>query len=283
MKIAQKGVKQFNKEGKNLIIVDTAGRHKEEKALIKEMQELNKKLKPDEIILVIDGTLGQTAFSQATAFAQATPIGSIIVTKLDGTAKGGGAISAAAATRAPIKFIGTGEKIADLEEFDPTRFVSRILGMGDLEALLEEVKRANVAIDEDRTKAMMKGKMNYEDIMQMFEAMNSMGGFRKILNMMPGGLSHQVDDNMLNMSKTTMEKYRTVISSMTKAEKLGDVKLNRSRIERLAKGSGVTVETIRELIAQKKNAEKMIKQMTKPRRKGPGGDMGGLPFPFPLG
>ena len=118
------------------MIVDTSGRHKEEKDLIKEMKDLEKHVKPDEVIMVIDGTIGQQALIQAKTFHEATPIGAIIVTKLDGSSRGGGALSAVAATGAPIKFIGTGEKIEDIEAFIPSRFVGRLLGMGDLETLL---------------------------------------------------------------------------------------------------------------------------------------------------
>ncbi len=142
VKVVKEGLKQFGE--KDLIIVDTAGRHKEEKDLIKEMKDLEKNIKPDEVIMVIDGTIGQQALAQAKTFHEATPIGAIIVTKLDGSSRGGGALSAVAATGAPIKFIGTGEKIEDIEPFIPSRFVGRLLGMGDLETLLEKVKDAEI-------------------------------------------------------------------------------------------------------------------------------------------
>ncbi len=280
IKLATKGVKEFKKSGKDVIIVDTAGRHKEETELIKEMKKLDKKLHPDEIILVIDGTLGQVAKKQALEFKKATDIGSIIVTKLDGTAKGGGAISASVSTGAPIKFIGTGEGLDDFEPFDPKKFVGRILGLGDIETLLEEVKKAQIELDEDRTKEIMKGHLTYRDIITMFESMNKMGGFRKILDLLPGGMGHQLDDSMLNMSKESMKKYKTIISSMTDKEKDALVKLSRTRIERIAKGSGTSIDDVKELINQKKNAEKMMKQMTKPRRGKKG--IPGMPFNFPF-
>jgi len=140
VKVVSEGLKLFS--DKDLIIVDTAGRHKEEKDLIREMKTLEQKIKPDEVVMVIDGTIGQQALLQAKTFHEATPIGAILVTKLDGSARGGGALSAVAATGAPIKFIGTGEKIEDIESFIPSRFVGRLLGMGDLETLLEKVKDA---------------------------------------------------------------------------------------------------------------------------------------------
>ncbi len=269
VKLATRGVKHF-KDTKNVIIIDTAGRHKEEKDLIKEMKELSKKTKPHEIILVIDGTLGQSAYGQAKAFAEATPIGSIIVTKLDGSAKGGGAISAAAATGAPIKFIGTGEDIKQLEKFNPKGFAGRILGMGDIESILEQVERAQIQPDEERAKEMMKGNISYNDLLEMFESMNKMGGIKNLVSKLPG-ISTAVDDNMLATSKESMKQYRSIIFSMTPKERDALVKLNRSRIERIARGSGMDVDKVKELIKQKKMAEKMIKQMmkgNKSRRRG---------------
>lgn len=277
-KLAKQGIKHFKDEGKNLIIVDTAGRHKEEKDLLKEMQRLDKVVNPDEIILVIDGTLGQNAYSQAKAFAETTDIGSIIVTKLDGTAKGGGAISAAAATGAPIKFVGVGESLADFEKFNPKGFAGRILGIGDLEGLLDQVQAAEITPDEDRAKAMMKGNITFDDMMEMFESMNKMGGLRNLLNKLPGGLSYSVDDEMLSTSKESMEQYKHVILSMTKKERLAEVKLGKTRVDRIARGSGVDPEKVKELIKQKKMAEKWIKQMMKGGGKRRGQKGMGLPF-----
>ncbi|MCY3411467.1 MAG: signal recognition particle protein [Candidatus Heimdallarchaeota archaeon] len=278
VKLAERGIQHFS-ESKNVIIVDTAGRHKEESELLKEMVKLEKKAKPDEIILVIDGTLGQSAFQQAKAFAQTTEIGSIIVTKLDGTAKGGGAISAAAATQAPIKFIGVGEDIKELEKFNPRGFAGRILGMGDLDAIIDEVKRAQINPDEDRAMAMMKGHITYNDMLELFESMNKMGGMRNLLTKLPGGISNAVDDNMLATSKESMKLFRSIIFSMTREERDAEVKLGKTRIDRIARGSGVSPEKVKELIKQKQMSERMIKQMTKGKRRGVGQQqMGGLPF-----
>jgi len=141
-KLAREGVAEFREKQYDLVLVDTAGRHKEEKGLIREMQEIAKQVKPNEIILVLDATLGQQARAQASAFKRATEIGSILITKLDGSAKGGGALSACAETGAPIKFIGVGETVDDLERFDPKRFVGRLLGMGDISTLIEKFEEA---------------------------------------------------------------------------------------------------------------------------------------------
>jgi len=146
LKIVRKGMEQFAAQKYDLIVVDTAGRHKDEKDLMNEMKDLAKQIQPDEIILAIDASIGQAAMSQAAAFNENTKIGSILVTKLDGTAKGGGALSAVAATHAKIKFIGTGEKIDDIEQFIPATFVGRLLGMGDIKSLVERVREAQVEI-----------------------------------------------------------------------------------------------------------------------------------------
>ncbi len=283
IKLAKKGRDYFIKQKKNVIIIDTAGRHKEESSLIKEMKKLNRELKPHEVILVIDGTLGQAAFGQASAFARATKVGSVIVTKLDGTAKGGGAISASVATGAPIKFIGIGEKIDDLERYDPKRLVSRILGLGDLETLLEEVKQAQIDTSEEQAKAIMKGKFTLRDMMDMMEQMNKMGGIKKLMSMIPG-MSMGLDDNMLQMSKESLERFKIIMSSMTDEELDGKVKINRSRQERIARGSGVTLEDIRSMLQQYEQSKKMVKTfMKQSKRRGAGGQqIPGIPG-FPPG
>ncbi|MCS7131700.1 MAG: signal recognition particle receptor subunit alpha, partial [Hadesarchaea archaeon] len=140
IELARRGVEHFKRERMDLILVDSAGRHRREDALMEEMKQLAEAIKPDEVMLVVDGTLGQQARDQAAAFHAATNIGSILVTKLDGTAKGGGALSAVAATGAPIKFIGVGEHLDELEPFVPERFVARLLGMGDIETLLRRIE-----------------------------------------------------------------------------------------------------------------------------------------------
>ncbi len=156
VKLAKKGVEYMKKKGIELIVLDTSGRHREEAGLIKEMRDIARAVRPQEIVLVIDGTLGQQAGAQARAFKAATDIGSIIVTKLDGSAKGGGALSAVAATQAPIKFIGTGERMDAIEPFNPTKFVGRLLGMSDIRGLIEKVREAQIEVDEDAAKRFIR-------------------------------------------------------------------------------------------------------------------------------
>ena len=242
VKVVREGLKQFN--DKEIVIVDTAGRHKEEKDLIKEMKNLEEKIHPDEVMMVIDGTIGQQALIQAQSFHEATPIGSILVTKLDGSARGGGALSAVAATGAPIKFIGTGEKTEDIEAFIPSRFVGRLLGMGDLETLLDKFREAEIKVPEKKAKAILSGKFTLTDMYEQFEAVKGMGPFRKIFKMIPG-MSYDVPEDMLNMAEGRLEKWRVIIQSMRPEEKENPKLLNSSRLRRVARGSGTTERDVR--------------------------------------
>lgn len=210
VEVASQGVEKFRSEKYDLIIIDTAGRHKDEKSLIEEMKQLIKKVEPEEVTLVIDGTIGQQAFSQAKAFHAATNIGSIFVAKLDSSARGGGALSAVAATGAPIKFIGTGEKIDNIEPFDPPRFVGRLLGMGDLTSLVEKVKEAELKVPGKKARAMLSGKLSLEDMYEQFEAMQKMGSLKRIMKMVPG-FSYSLPDSKLDVAEEKMRKWRFII------------------------------------------------------------------------
>jgi len=263
VKVALNGLKQFN--DKEIIIIDTAGRHKEEQELIKEMKMLEKNIRPDEIMLVIDGTIGQQATVQAKAFHEATPIGSILVTKLDGSARGGGALSAVAATDAPIKFISTGEKVEDIEPFIPSRFVGRLLGMGDLETLLEKVREAEVRVPEKKAKAILSGKFTLTDMYEQFEAMKGMGSFRKLLKMLPG-MSYDIPEDMLSSAEGRLEKWRFMIQSMTPEEKDNPKVFNAARIKRVAKGSGTSEKEVKELLKQYSMMRRMFKTLRRKKK-----------------
>jgi signal recognition particle subunit SRP54 len=262
-KVVNEGLKQFS--DKEIVIVDTAGRHKEEKDLIKEMKMLEKKIHPDEVMMVIDGTIGQQALIQAQTFHEATPIGSILVTKLDGSARGGGALSAVAATGAPIKFIGTGEKTEDIEAFVPSRFVGRLLGMGDLETLLDKVRDAEIKVPEKKAKAILSGKFTLTDMYEQFEAVKGMGPFRKIFKMLPG-MSYDVPDDMLNMAEGRLEKWRVIIQSMKPEEKENPKILNSSRVRRVARGSGTTERDVKDLLKQYVMMRKMMKMFKRKKK-----------------
>ena len=271
-KIAKHGVEKF--KGHEVIVLDTSGRHKEEKSLIKEMQEVAAVIKPQEIIMILDGTIGQQAAIQAEAFNQATNLGSIIVAKLDGSARGGGALSSVAATGARIKFIGTGEKIEDLEPFVPSRFIGRLLGMGDIEGLVKKVKEAEVPVTERDLKQILSGKFTLADMYQQFEAMRSMGPLQKVISMIPG-LGYQLPQEQFDVAEERLEKWRVIIQSMTPYEKEDPKILNASRIRRIARGSGTEEREVRELIKQYDAMRKMLKQL-----RGRRGLMKRMPFKF---
>jgi signal recognition particle subunit SRP54 len=263
VKVVTEGLRQYG--DRDVIIVDTSGRHKEEQELIKEMKMLERSIKPDEVMLVIDGTIGQQALAQAKAFNEATPIGSILVTKLDGSARGGGALSAVAATGAPIKFIGTGEKTEDIEAFVPSRFVGRLLGMGDLETLLEKVKEAEITVPEKKAKAIMSGKFTLTDMYEQFEAMKGMGTFKKLFKMLPG-MSYKIPDDMLNMAEGRLEKWRVLIQSMTPQERDNPKIFNSSRMKRVARGSGASEKDVKELLKQYVMMRRMLKTMRRRKK-----------------
>lgn len=267
VKIAMDGVKKFLDEKYNVILVDTAGRHKEEKSLLKEMKDISEKIKPDEVVLVIDGNLGQAAYEQALAFSQTTNVGSIIVTKMDGSAKGGGSLSAAAAAKVPIKFLTDGEDIDALEEFNPTSFVGRLIGVGDLEGLLKEVKDLEVMPSKEEAMDMLSGKISYRQMMELLDSFSSMGSMKRMMSMIPG-LGMTFDDNMLDMSKENMKRFKVIMSSMTNEELDGKVKLSSSRVHRIAQGSGRDITEVRELINQHKMITSLVKKMRKGRRGG---------------
>jgi len=258
IKIALNGLKQF--ADKEVVIIDTAGRHKEEKSLIQEMKTLEKAIKPNEVVLVVDGTIGQQAAIQAKAFNEATPIGSILVTKLDGSARGGGALSAVAATGAPIKFIGTGEKIRDIEPFVPERFVGRLLGMGDLQSLIEKVREAEVQVPEKKMRAFLTGKFTLTDMYEQFEAMKSMGPFKRILKMIPG-MTYNIPDEMMDLAEDRLKKWRVIIQSMTPEERDNPKIFTTSRIRRVARGSGTAEKEVKELLKQYAMMKKMMKTL----------------------
>ncbi len=263
IKVVTEGLNQFSE--KDVVIVDTSGRHKEEQELIKEMKMLERSIKPDEVMLVIDGTIGQQALVQAKAFNEATPIGSILVTKLDGSARGGGALSAVAATGAPIKFIGTGEKTEDVEAFVPSRFVGRLLGMGDLETLLDKVREAEITVPEKKAKAILSGKFTLTDMYEQFEAMKGMGTFKKLMNLIPG-MSYKIPDEMLNTAEGRLEKWRVMIQSMTPAEKDNPKIFNASRMKRVARGSGTSEKEVKELLKQYVMMRRMLKTMRRQKK-----------------
>ncbi|MEW6063257.1 MAG: signal recognition particle receptor subunit alpha [Nanoarchaeota archaeon] len=246
----------------DIILIDTSGRDALSKELIKEIEFLNKKIKPDENLLVISADIGQAAQAQAKAFHDAGTITGIIVTKLDGTAKGGGSITACSVTGAKIKFIGIGEKPEDLEEFNPKGFVSRLLGMGDLEALLEKTKEAITEEQaKDLGKRFLKGEFNFIDLYEQMESMSKMGPLSKIVELIPGFGSLNLPKEMLQVQEDKLKRWKYALQSMTKKELENPDIIDSSRIQRISKGSGIPASEIRDLIKQYKQSKKLIKFM----------------------
>ncbi|MBU0963026.1 MAG: signal recognition particle protein Srp54 [Nanoarchaeota archaeon] len=261
-KIYKKFEKEYSKF--DILLIDTAGRDALSSELIKEIKSINKLIKPDENLLVINADIGQAAEKQAKTLHDAGAITGIIITKLDGTAKGGGALSACSATGAKIKFIGIGEKPEDIEEFNPKGFVSRLLGMGDLELLLEKTKDAiSQEKAEDLSKKLMKGDFNFIDLYDQMEAMSKMGSLSKIMDLIPGigGIKDKIPKDMLQVQESKLKKWKYILQSMTKKELEDPEILDSNRIKRIAKGSGTNESEVRELLKQYKQSKKMMKLM----------------------
>jgi signal recognition particle subunit SRP54 len=257
-KIVENGLKHFKNSNLDIILIDTAGRHKQEKDLLEEMKQINKVATPDLALLVIDGTIGQQCFAQAEAFHKTVPVGGIIITKLDSSAKGGGAIAASTATGAQVMYIGTGERIDDLEIFSPTRFVGRLLGMGDIQAVLDLAKRLESEADDVRMKRISSGKMNMEDFYYQLEEVTKVGSFQGLLESMPG-LSGMVKEDQIDQMEEKVDKWRYIIQSMNKDEKADPDLLNASRVKRIARGSGWPEHDVKELMKNYKNSKSMMK------------------------
>ena len=256
--IVKKGLHHFKESGPDVVLIDTAGRHKEERELLDEMRQISKAAEQDLALLVIDGTIGKQCFNQAEAFHKTTPVGGIVVTKLDSSAKGGGAIAACAATGAQVMYIGTGERIDDLEQFSPTRFVGRLLGMGDVKAVLDLAKRLEEEGDETRMKRISSGKMNMEDFYYQLEEVGKVGSLRGVLDSLPG-FSGAVKEDQLEQMEGRIERWRYIIQSMTKGEKADPDLIKPSRIKRIARGSGWSEHDVKELLKNYKNSKGMMK------------------------
>jgi len=256
--IVKNGLKYFESQSLDVIIIDTAGRHKEEHDLLEEMGTINKVAEPDLSLLVIDGTIGQQCFAQAKAFHKIIPVGGIIISKLDSSAKGGGALAASAATGAQIMYIGTGERIDDLEKFSPTRFVGRLLGMGDIQAVLDLAKRLENEGDDVRMKRISSGKMNMDDFFYQLEEVTKVGSLKGLLDSMPG-MSGMVKEDQVDQMEGRVSKWRYIIQSMNKDEKADPDLLNSSRIKRIARGSGWPESEVKELLKNYKNSKNLMK------------------------
>jgi signal recognition particle subunit SRP54 len=258
LKIINEYEKEFKKF--DLIIFDTSGRDALSQDLIKEIKDINNKVNAQENLLVISADIGQAAQNQAQTFHESCGITGVIVTKMDGTAKAGGALTACAATDAKIKFIGTGEKLNDLEIFKPEGFISRLLGMGDLEALLEKAEEAISKEEaEDLGKRFLKGEFNLIDLYEQMQAMNKMGPLNKITEMIPGFSQLKLPKDALKVQEGKLKRWRFIMDSMSREELEDPDIITSSRIDRIAKGSGSSAKEVRELLKQYKQSKKMAK------------------------
>lgn len=270
--IAVQGVGKLVNEFKcNVIIIDTAGRHGygSEEKLLDEMRQLAEAVRPDEILLVIDAYIGQKAYDLAKRFHEYTPIGSIIVTKLDGTAKGGGALSAIAATNARIKFVCDGERLEDIEAFDPKKFVSRLLGLGDLESLLKkfEALEEREEIERRLERIMASGKISLRDIYLQLQSIKKLGPLKKVFELIPGlSFMASVSDDMIKSSEDKIDKWISIINSMTYEELDDPSIIDRRRMRRIALGSGTSVSDVEELLRYYEQLRRLMKDLR--RKKG---------------
>lgn len=277
-------------------IVDTAGRHALEEDLIDEIEEIEAAVDPDRSLLVLDAAIGQGAKDQAERFDAAIGIDGVVISKIDGTAKGGGALTAVEETGSSIAFLGTGEGVKDVERFEPEGFISRLLGMGDIKQLAERVERAmeETDLEEDDwdPEDLLEGDFTLRDMKKQMEAMNSMGPLDQVMDMIPGmggGMMDQLPDDAMEVTEERLWDFEVIMDSMTDAELEDPGRIGQSEIERIARGSGKSEERVRELIEQYNTMERTIGQfgdmgdgdmqrMMKKMQQGGGGMGGGGPF-----
>ncbi|WP_075937412.1 signal recognition particle protein Srp54 [Halosegnis longus] len=267
VEIAEHGMEELSDV--DVLIVDTAGRHALEETLIDELEQIESVVEPDRNLLVLDAAIGQGAKEQADRFDGAVGIDGVAITKLDGTAKGGGALAAVDRTDSSIAFLGTGEEVQDIERFEPDGFISRLLGMGDLKQLTERVERAMEETGQDEDdwdpESMMDGEFTLHDMRKQMEAMNNMGPLSQVMDMIPGlggGLKDQLPDDAMDVTQERMRDFEVIMDSMTDEELQNPRSISKSQIERIARGSGKEEEQIQELLEQHKMMDRMMDQFS---------------------
>lgn len=261
LKILKKGLKEYGKQ--EVVIVDSAGRDSLNKELIEEIKALHDELKPDQSYLVIGADMGQTASKQAEEFNEAIGLTGVIITRMDSSAKGGGALSACAKAGVPVTFLGTGEKLEDMDIYDPQRYVSRLLGYGDLPALMEKVKE--VAEEEDLSpEDLLEGEFTLKKFYKQMEATKKMGSFSKIIEQL--GFGGKVKQEDLEQSEEKMKTYKHMMDSMTEEELENPDIIDKKRVMRVSKGSGRTPAEVREMLKQFKLTKKMFKKFKGKKR-----------------
>lgn len=265
VRIAQEGVEKFKKESSDLIIVDTSGRHKQEASLFEEMRQVSEVTKPDLVIFVMDSSIGQAAFDQAQAFKQSVPVGAVIITKMDGHAKGGGALSAVAATKSPVIFLGTGEHMDEFEPFEVKPFVSRLLGMGDWSGFMDKIHDV-VPMDQqpELLQKLSEGSFTLRIMYEQFQNILKMGPLNQVFSMIPGFSAELMPKGREKESQARIKKFMTMMDSMTNEElDSTNPKLisEPSRINRVARGSGRTLKEVNEMLEEFKRLAKIWSKM----------------------
>ncbi|CAD5219292.1 unnamed protein product [Bursaphelenchus okinawaensis] len=264
--IAKNGVDKFKQDGFEIIVVDTSGRHKQEASLFEEMLQVSNTIDPDNVVFVMDASIGQACEAQASAFSQTVNVGSVIITKLDGHAKGGGALSAVAATHSPIIFIGTGEHIDEFEEFKVKPFVQKLLGMGDIEGLVEKVSEMGLEDNEELLKRLKQGQFTLRDMYEQFQNIMKMGPLSQVMSMIPGFGPDFMTKGNEQESSHRLKRLMTIMDSMADSEldhpKANDIfSKEPSRVTRVARGSGTAEGEVKELLSQYKKFAAMVKKM----------------------
>jgi signal recognition particle subunit SRP54 len=262
VEIAKRGVQNF--KNLDVVIVDTAGRHRNEEALLQEVKAIHDAVKPDEVMLVIDATVGKLAAAQAEAFMKYLPIHSVVITKMDSTARGGGALAAVAKTGARVKLIGVGEDVDELELFNPKKFVARVLGMGDLDALVEKIKA--VFEEEEVLQEIESGKLDLLAFKKQIDGLLKLGPLSKVFQLLPGGMAAKISEEQIELSQKNLKKWKAILSSMTTEELKNPEILNASRIRRIALGAGVTPKDVKEMLTVYENLKKMSKTLKRQLR-----------------
>ncbi|MBQ2755526.1 MAG: signal recognition particle protein, partial [Oscillospiraceae bacterium] len=259
--IAKKALKQADDYGNDIVIIDTAGRLHIDEQLMEELSELKREIKPDEILFVVDSMAGQDAVNAAKAFNELLEFDGVILTKLDGDTRGGAALSIRAVTGKPIKFVGMGEKITDLEPFYPDRMASRILGMGDVLSLIEKAeKEMDLSAAEKMANKLKENAFDMNDLLEQMRQMHKMGPLSQVLSMIPGVGS--IKDEDAERGEKEMRKIEAMICSMTLKERLKPSIIDPSRKRRIAAGSGTKVEDVNRLLRQFEQMQKMMKQFS---------------------
>lgn len=262
VEIAVRGVQ--NSKNMDVVIIDTAGRHRNEEELLKEVKAIYDAVKPDEVFLVIDATVGKLAAAQAEAFMKYLPIHSVIITKMDSTARGGGALAAVAKTGARVKFIGVGEDVDEFELFNPRKFVARVLGMGDLDALVEKIK---AVFEEDKVlEELESGRLDLLTFKKQIDSLLKLGPLSKVFQLLPSNFAIKVSEEQIELSQKNLRKWKAILSSMTMEELKHPEVLNASRIRRIAMGAGVTPKDVKEMLTVFENMKKMSKMLKRQMR-----------------